>query len=85
MKILFYSTQKPTIHTASSNQPNSSASSSNTYEPLTQVVSISLQSDQFRSIKEIASSEIDVQKLIKGLSTYISKESVVLSGGKPVY
>ena len=76
MKFLFYSTQKPTTHTVSSNQPNSNASSSNAHEPLTKVVGISLQSDQFQSIKEIASSEIDVQKLIKGLSTYISKESI---------
>ena len=85
MKILFCSTQKPTAPSASSNQPNFNARRSNAYEPLTKVVGISLQSDQFQSVKEIARSEIDGQKLIKRLSTYISKESIILSGGKPVY
>ena len=59
----------------------STSSKSNSNKSPTHSYDISLQSTQFQSIKEIASSEINVQRLLHGLSTAIGKEKINLSGG----
>ena len=72
---MFYSIKKPATSIASLSQQIA------TNEPPTHSYDISLRSTQFQSIKEIASSEINVQKLLQGLSTAIDKENFILSGG----
>ena len=59
----------------------STSSKSNSNKSPTHSYDISLQSTQFQSIKEIASSEINVQRLLHWLSTAIGKEKITLSGG----